>query len=165
VRLRSSSPLRRVGLLAAIAFALVSPVRAAAPPIVWPTVRLVDGTRLAPQHWQGRATVVVFWATWCGFCERHNQRIEKLYRSLSGRDPRILAVSIDGDDASVRRLARGRGWTFPVAVDDGALRAPFTTRRLVPMTCIVDTQGAVRQCIPGEMSEPDVMVLARLSGP
>jgi thiol-disulfide isomerase/thioredoxin len=149
----------------ALACALASPARAAAPTIDWPTVKLVDGTTLAPQHWHGQATVVVFLATWCGFCKRHNQRVEQLHRSLAGRGPRILAVSIDGDAASVRLLAHERGWTFPVAVDDVALRARFTTRRMVPMTCVVDVQGALRQCIPGEMSEPDVMALSRLSGP
>lgn len=138
--------------------------QAPAQPVAWPALRLADGRTVAADHWRGRPMVVVFWATWCAFCERHNARVQKLFESLDGREPQVLGVSIDGDAVSVGRLARARGWRFPVAVDDGSLRRQFTPRRLVPMTCLVDPQGLVRQCIPGEMTEDDVMGLARLPG-
>lgn len=166
-RAGAGGPSRRDGLLAAVAIALLiaagaSPARAATQPVAWPTLRLVDGSTVAPEHWRGRPAVVVFWATWCGFCERHNARIERLFRSLDGRGPRIIGVSIDGNARSVGRLVRERGWTFPVTLDEGSLRRQFTPWRIVPMTCLLDAQGIVRQCIPGEMSEDDVMGLARL---
>jgi hypothetical protein len=59
----------------------------------------------------------------------------------------------------VARYVRAQGWRFPVALDDGSLRPQFTGRSLVPMTCLVDRAGLVRQTIPGEMDEPDVMAL------
>ena len=153
----------RVGALAGallLASAAVS-AQASPPPVAWPTLRLVDGRTVAADHWQGRPMIVVFWATWCGFCERHNARMQRLFESLGGRAPQILGVSIDGDAASVGRLALRRGWSFPLVVDDGSLRRQFTARRMVPMTCLLDARAVVRQCIPGEMSEDDVMGLAR----
>lgn len=157
----------RHGLRMAIAATVLvvagaAPARAAPQPVAWPALQLVDGTTAAPDRWRGRPMVVVFWATWCGFCERHNAHLERLHRSLDGRGPQILGVAIDGNAGSVGRMVRARGWSFPVVVDDGRLRRQFTPRRIVPTTCLMDAQGIVRQCIPGEMTEDDVMGLARL---
>jgi hypothetical protein len=38
----------------------------------------------------------------------------------------------------------------------------LSTRRLVPLTVTVDRSGRLRQVIPGEMFEADVLELARL---
>ena len=130
-------------------------------PIAWPPLRMADGTVVAPDAWQGRPTIVVFWATWCSFCKRHNAHIDKLHAALGGHGPRIVGVEIDGDASAARRAALRNGWTFPIAVDDGRLRPAFTARRTVPMTCLVDARSRLRQCIPGEMTEDDVLGLPR----
>jgi thiol-disulfide isomerase/thioredoxin len=151
------------GLLAA-ALLTTAPARSqtiAPAAVTWPSLRLVDGGTLDAGRLNASPVIVVFWATWCGFCERHNARVERLHRTLQGGAPLVVGVSIDGDAAGVGRLARERGWTFPVAVDTGSIRRQFTPRRLVPMTCIVGTGGQVRQCIPGEMSDDDVMALGK----
>jgi thiol-disulfide isomerase/thioredoxin len=133
----------------------------AATPIRWPALRLVDGSTRAAEHWQGTPLVVVFWATWCSFCKRHNARLDRLFATVDERDLRILGLAIDGHEASVARHVRAHGWRFPVALDDGTLRPQFTDRRIVPMTCLVDRAGLVRERIPGEMGEADVLALPR----
>ncbi|MFN0184161.1 MAG: TlpA disulfide reductase family protein [Aquabacterium sp.] len=129
----------------------------------WPTLQPVVGPPIEPAQLDGRPVILVFWATWCGFCERHNARIERLHRAVDPQALRIVGMAIDGDAASVARLARQRGWTFPQVLDEGRLRPRFTPRRLVPMTCVVDAQGQPQPCIPGEMSEDDVMALRALA--
>ena len=51
----------------------------------WPTLVTIEGQTLAPERWRGRPAVVVFWATYCAFCKRHNAHIDKLFRAA--RDP------------------------------------------------------------------------------
>jgi hypothetical protein len=46
-------------------------------------------------------------------------------------------------------------------MDAAALRAVLTARRSYPMTCVIDRQGVLREVIPGEMAEDDVMGLAK----
>lgn len=158
---------RAVAAMAAalVATALAAPAARASGPgpvvVAWPTLRLVDGSTLEAARLQASPVVVVFWATWCGFCERHNARVERLFRSLQGGAPLVVGVAVDGDAASVGRKARDHGWTFPVTVDNGSMRRQFTPRRLVPMTCVVAPGGQLRQCIPGEMSDDDVISLAK----
>lgn len=140
----------------------VSPRVAQVPaPLDWPRLQLIDGSIVAPEQWAGAPAVVVFWATWCAFCRRHNAHIDQLFRSLGGSGPRVLGVAMDGDVAAVRRYMQANGYGFPVVLDEGKLRYRFTARRVVPMTCLVDRLGHVRQCIPGEMSESDVLALPR----
>ncbi len=137
----------------------------APPPILWPTLLAPDGRPVHGSDWQGVPVIVVFWATWCAFCERHNARVDKLHRTLDPARLRILSVALDRDGAAVQQYLRRRDYRFPVALDGGQLRARFTARRIIPMTCTVDAEGRLRQCIPGEMAEDDVMELARLALP
>jgi thiol-disulfide isomerase/thioredoxin len=107
--------------------------------------------------------VVVFWSLHCGFCERHNEHIEKLHRAAAGKPLRVLGVLAEQDrDAARRRMAQ-RGWTFPLTVDRDPLAAALTARRSVPLTVTVDRAGRLRELIPGEMFEADVLDLIKLA--
>ncbi len=147
------------------ATASVSAWAAPAPPIAWPALQGPDGRAVDVAGWRGVPMVVVFWATWCAFCERHNARIDKLHRTLDPARLRVLGVALDSDGAAVQQYLRRHDHRFPVVLEGGVLRSRFTARRIIPMTCTVDADGQLRQCIPGEMAEDDVMELARLALP
>jgi thiol-disulfide isomerase/thioredoxin len=131
--------------------------------IDWPAMSLVDGSTLAPGAWHDTAAVVVFWATWCAYCRRHNARIEQLYRSTVGLRLRVLGVAVDADTQAVQRYRAQNDLHFPMLAGDPGLRAQFTNRRVVPITGLVDRRGRRLQVIPGEMSKDDVMALASLA--
>ena len=133
--------------------------------IAWPALVTVAGQALAPSHWQGVPTVVVFWATWCAFCRRHNAHVDRLYRSVDPQRLRVLGVALDADAALVRRYLQQTGYGFPTVADGTSLRARFTARRVIPMTCTLAADGRLLQAIPGEMGEDDVLGLARLALP
>lgn len=130
--------------------------------VTWPTVRLLDGPELEPAHWQGRAAVVVFWSTTCPFCRRHNQHVEKLHRAalaLPGRPLQVLGVARENDAAAVRRYAQQQGYSFPITLDNRAMAAALSERRVIPLTAVVSREGRLKQVLPGEMFEEDVMEL------
>jgi thiol-disulfide isomerase/thioredoxin len=151
--------------LGALGLAALPGAARAAPAIEWPPLTDIDGQTIDPAGWQGVPAVVVFWATWCAFCRRHNAHVDKLHRSMPVNRLRIVGVVIDGDAASARRYMNAAGYGFPVVLDQGRLRQRFTPRRLIPMTCTVDRHGQLGQCFPGEMSEADVLEFARLALP
>ena len=128
--------------------------------IAWPEIQLLDGGTISPASWHGLAAVVVFWATHCPFCLRHNAHIDKFHRSRLGQPLRVLGVALDSDADSVRYYMARHHYEFPVTLDRGDLRRRLTTRRVIPMTCVIDRQGRLLQAIPGEMTEEDVMGLA-----
>ena len=130
-------------------------------PVPWPTVRLLDGRRVEAEAVQGRAVVVVFFATDCGYCQRHNQRLDKLVRTRGALPLTVIAAALDRDPALVEAYLVRHGYTFPATMDAAALRSVLTARRSYPMTCVIDRQGVLREVIPGEMAEDDVMGLAK----
>jgi hypothetical protein len=42
------------------------------------------------------------------------------------------------------------------------MAAALSTRRIIPLTLLVDRRGRLKQAIPGEMFEEDVMELLQL---
>ena len=132
-------------------------------PIDWPVISVLDGDKLDPASWRGKPAIVVFWATYCPYCKRHNAHIEKLYRATQGQSLRVLGVALDTDEGAVRGYMAINGYSFPVALDGGVLRQRLTPRRVIPMTCVLDRLGRMVQAIPGEMAEDDVLGFARLS--
>ena len=159
--------MRRRALVAAAALApwasLVNAEETASdarPVIAWPDIPLLDGGHLSPASWHQQAAVVVFWATYCPYCKRHNAHVDKLHRASRGQI-RVLGVALDGDADSVRHYMASNHYGFPVALDGGDLRRRVTQRRVIPMTCAIDRQGRLLQAIPGEMFEDDVLGLAR----
>ncbi len=127
----------------------------------WPEVTLLDGSQWAPAA--QRAQVVVFWSVSCPFCRRHNAHIDKLHRAAADGGPQVLTVSRDRDAAAVQRYLASNGYGFPVTLAHDALSAALAGRRIIPLTVLVDRQGRLKQAIPGEMFEEDVMELLKLA--
>ena len=153
-------------LLGAAGLAIAAPAGlavAASEFVNWPVMTLLDGQVLKPEDWRDMAAVLVFWTTWCPYCRRHNARIDRLHRASAGANLRVLGVALDGDAAAVKRYMQSGNFSFPVLVGMPGLRDQFTSRQMVPMTCLVDRQGRLRQVIAGEMAEDDVAGLASLS--
>lgn len=132
------------------------------PVIEWPEITLLDGGTLRPASWRGQFAVVVFWATYCPFCQRHNAHIDKLHRATESQAFRVLGVALDSDAKAVREYMATHQYDFPVTLDGAGLRQRLTSRRVIPMTCLLDRQSRLLQAIPGEMSEEDVLGLARV---
>lgn len=128
----------------------------------WPAVRLLDGRSLGPAEVAGRALVVVFFTTTCPFCRRHNQHLQRLFAEAPP-GLLVLGAARETDAARVRRHAAAEGYRFPITLDTEPLAAALSRRRLVPLTVTVRRDGTLRQVIPGEMSEEDVLSLARLA--
>ena len=131
--------------------------------IDWPALPLLDGGVLPPSAWAGTPAVLVFWATWCPFCQRHNAHIEKLYQQTLGRNVRVLGVVTETDRSKIGSYMQSHQFHFPVALADSSFRGQFTQRRIIPMTCLVSERGILKQTIPGEMSQEDVLSLASAS--
>lgn len=129
--------------------------------VTLPDLLLLDGRTLTAAELRDTAVVLVFFTTTCTFCRRHNARLEQLAQATRGQPLRVIGVAGDGDAARVRDYVRQQAWRFAVTLGAEPLRASFTARRVVPLTCVLDRAARLREVIPGEMSEPDVMGLAR----
>jgi thiol-disulfide isomerase/thioredoxin len=151
------------------AAALLPPLQAApaerGQPVAWPRITLLDGRVLEPSHWAGRVGVVVFWATTCPFCRRHNQHVEKLQQAAraAGAAMTILGAARDTDAALIRRYAAAQGYSFAITQDVAPLAAAMAPRNLIPQTAVIGRDGRLVHLLPGEMFEEDLMELLALA--
>ena len=80
------------------------------------TMETLDGRTMSTRDWQGKVTLVNFWATWCGPCR---QEIPDLIR-LQERYPdhlQVIGISTDeGDPSLVRAFADEMGMNYPVVM-------------------------------------------------
>ncbi|MDO9284364.1 MAG: TlpA disulfide reductase family protein, partial [Aquabacterium sp.] len=127
----------------------------------WPEVRLLDGRLLAAPALRGQAAVLVFFSTTCPFCLRHNQHVQKLVAASAGLPLQVLGVALERSADEVRQYLARRGLAFDVTLDERALRSVLSPRRVIPLTCVLDRDGRLREVIPGEMFEDDVLGLTR----
>jgi thiol-disulfide isomerase/thioredoxin len=134
-------------------------------PVTWPTVQLLGGGQLAASDWQGRVGVVVFWSLTCPFCRRHNQHLEKLHQTAKAQSLplTVLGVVRERDAAAVTRFVQQQGYSFANTLDLAPMAAALSERRMTPITAAVDRQGRLKQVLPGEMFEQDIMELLQLA--
>jgi cytochrome c biogenesis protein CcmG, thiol:disulfide interchange protein DsbE len=101
---------------------------------------------LASAH--GRATLVVFWASWCGPCVHEAPAIERFSQSAAGRG---RVVGVDWSDAlsGARAFIKDHSWTFPNVRDsEGTVGNDYRLTGL-PTTFVLDSAGHIRAALRG----------------
>jgi thiol-disulfide isomerase/thioredoxin len=152
-RLLSISILLAAALAALIVFGLSSsgsgPVGRRAPAL--PRERLAGPAvtlERALSSAQGRATLVTFWASWCGPCVREAGALERFSRSAAGRG-RLIGVDWSDGLSGARAFVAKHGWTFPVLRDaEGTVGNDYDLTGL-PTTFVLDQQGRIRSVLRG----------------
>jgi thiol-disulfide isomerase/thioredoxin len=54
-----------------------------------------EGEMLALNDIKGKATIIDFWASWCGPCRRENPNVVSVYEKYHGKGLEIISVSLD----------------------------------------------------------------------
>jgi peroxiredoxin len=55
-----------------------------------------NGEMLALNDIKGKATIIDFWAAWCGPCRRENPNVVKVYEKYHDKGLEIISISLDG---------------------------------------------------------------------
>ena len=124
------------------------------------TLERLDGQRAEfPQQYQGQIVVLRFWADWCRYCHSEMRDLETLYGQYRERGVVMLAVNVMQPHATVQKFVEQLGISYPILLDqDGAVMRQYRVLGL-PVTYLIDRQGAVRGRIIGE-STPQVLCQA-----
>jgi cytochrome c biogenesis protein CcmG, thiol:disulfide interchange protein DsbE len=100
----------------------------------------------------GRAVLVVFWASWCGPCAREAPALERFSESGAGRG-RLVGVDWSDGLTGARSFIRRYSWTFPNVRDsEGTVGNAYHLTGL-PTTFVLDARGRIRAVLRGPQDE------------
>jgi cytochrome c biogenesis protein CcmG/thiol:disulfide interchange protein DsbE len=123
----------------------------------------LDGKQVSLPDLRGKIVMVHFWATWCPPCVDEIPTIDKLYRTLSGKDFAILAVSVDeGGAGAVASFMQRNGLALPALIDPaGSVAKRYGTFKF-PETYIIDRAGIVKYKVIGPRDWSDAATVKAL---
>jgi thiol-disulfide isomerase/thioredoxin len=105
---------------------------------------------LASAH--GRASLVVFWASWCGPCAREAPAFERFSRSPDGTG-RIVGVNWSDALSGAKAFIARYGWSFPNLRDaEGTVGNAYGISGL-PTTFVLDRRGRIAATLRGPQDE------------
>lgn len=135
----------------------------------FPAIQLSDlrGQTVPLKEVLGTATVLNFWATWCGPCRQELPVLQKLYNDLGGRGLVVLAVNVDLPASPqdiglaqqlellkprIEAFLKTSGIALPVYMVDGPTQMMLGLDR-IPFTILLDRRGGVVRVYPGYSAE------------
>ena len=111
-----------------------------------------DGNEVTLAAYEGKITVVNFWATWCPPCRAEMPSIDRLAADMADTDVAVIAISTDRFDiARVGAFYEEIGIkTLPLLQDKGGRLAREAAVIGLPVTLILDRQGREIARLQGE---------------
>jgi thiol-disulfide isomerase/thioredoxin len=126
------------------------------------TLKNLKGEPVAMSHWQGKAVVVNFWATWCGPCQREIPLLNRMAAEYGPKGLHIVGIAVDFAE-DVQKFVAKTPLDYPTLVgeEDGAAAATaFGIESLAfPFTAFTDKQGRVLSVHLGELHEKELRVI------
>ncbi len=111
-----------------------------------------DGKEITLSEIKGKATIVDFWAAWCGPCRKENPNVVKVYEKYHDKGLEIIGVSLDG---TPRQKDAKKAWLDAIEKDgltwhqvsnlnyfNGPVAKQYNIRS-IPATFILDSEGKI----------------------
>ncbi len=108
---------------------------------------------------EGKATLVVFWETWCPHCKREVPKLQGMHDKYRGQGLAVVGVtkmSRGVTEEQVETFLKDNGVGYPVAHESGtALSAPYAIRG-IPAAVVLKDGKVVWRGHPARIKDPMV---------
>jgi thiol-disulfide isomerase/thioredoxin len=108
------------------------------------TLTTLDGKTITKESLQGKPTLLMFWASWCGTCQHELPNVKALYEQKS-KGLQAVAIGFQDDEANIRGYVQAHQSTFvfPVAYDPRNQVATLFRARGTPTFVLLDAEGRI----------------------
>lgn len=105
----------------------------------------LDGNVVTPATWEGKVTLVVFWATWCGPCREEIPELIQLQKAYPGQ-AQVVGISVDEEPPdAVKHFSEKVGINYPIVMTSADISRGFGGIPALPTTFIVNQKTGVVQ--------------------
>jgi thiol-disulfide isomerase/thioredoxin len=115
----------------------------------------LNGTMHNASEWDGKVTVVNFWATWCPPCKREIPTFIELQDQYGNRGVQFVGIAIDNKD-QVTAYVDDTGVNYPTLIGNEnavAVSREYGNRLdALPYTVIIDRRGDINFVKRGELT-------------
>ena len=108
------------------------------------TVYDQEGNAVSLSDFVGKPTIVNFWASWCGPCQKEMPDFEEKYKELGGEVNFLMVNMTDGSRETVekaKKFIEDAGYSFPVYYDTDLDAAYTYGVNSIPATYFIDAEG------------------------
>ena len=125
------------------------------------TIPALNGATLKAQDFNGKISLLNFWATWCPPCRAEMPSIDRLYAQTKDTKFQIIAVNSGERSAQVASFIEKNKYSFPIYLDESNELSQIFAARGLPSTYLVNKEGKIFATRIGAM-EYDQAALIKL---
>lgn len=126
------------------AVAIGSPPREVSITIPAMELKDMEGNTWTLAQVKGKATLINFWATWCGPCRAELPYLQKLYNQTQERkDVQVITLNMDDNPGLIEPFLKGNKYTFPVLLAKDYADASFRIEG-IPANYLTDSSATVK---------------------
>ena len=105
----------------------------------------VDGKPVSLKDFEGKVTLINFWATWCVPCRREMPDLVKLYNQHKAEGFEVIAISMDDEETrqDIVPFMTELGMNFIILLTDGKVQKDYQLFGL-PSTFLLDRAHRIR---------------------
>ncbi|MFP4364014.1 MAG: TlpA family protein disulfide reductase [Spirochaetia bacterium] len=107
------------------------------------TVPLLNEEMASMQDFEGKLTVLNFWATWCPPCREEMPSMQSLYETMGDDNFAIFAIDLQESEQTVEDFIDQNGYTFTFAIDTTGNVARQYGVRSIPTSFLISPEGYV----------------------
>ena len=118
-----------------------------------------DGKKITERSFKGKATLINFFASWCGPCKKEMPYLVKHHKEFGPKGLQIIGVGVDTDAQASIDFAKEYNVTYPFITDpESVIMGRFMVYSM-PSTFLIDKNGVVQFQSTGFKPEEDAQRL------
>jgi peroxiredoxin len=112
---------------------------------------VASGNQVSLSDFRGRPVVLVFWATWCGYCEREMSALKTVYNDYQDHGLVILAINAGESASDVRSYRKSHNLPFNCLLDPKRSSLKSYKVTAFPTNVFIDRGGRAVFSVVGMM--------------
>lgn len=102
------------------------------------------GKLITSNDLDGKVSVLVYWATWCGGCKKEIPSLKALREEFGENEVEIIGLSVDDEHKDIDAYAKAVGINYRIARVTPSIVETFGQPDAIPTLLIIDQEGRIQ---------------------